>query len=175
MNLFHIAIPVLPPFTTPRVPSTPRENSRKWRTLEDHHSPAKWIHENAQRESSALAKTPLVPLEYPRQPPLSPSKRNNHLGDWAHPTPPLPPFCTSTLPSTGTLEGHSKHCCQVCNSEDILEVPTESPPPRLDYVASMEIVLGILWAHGLMLGDFIMTVLNPETSFMLEINAEFNT
>src|SRR5260370_21902581 len=106
---------------------------------------------------------------YPRQPPLSPSKRNNHpTRQPTHPNPLPTPFHVTTSLSNGILKGgksHSKYHCQVCNAEDICEVPTKSPPPRLDYVACTEMVLGILQAHGLTLGDFIITALDQKIPF----------
>src|SRR5260370_5058134 len=99
MNPYNITILTLPPFMSPTVPSTPRKESRKCRTLEDCHSPAKHIHENIQQESSA--RPPLAPLELP----LSPLKRNNYPACQTLPTPLQTPFHKSTAPSTSTLEG----------------------------------------------------------------------
>ena len=45
------------------------------------------------------------------------------------------------------------------------EVPIGSTPPRMNHLVCMEMILGILQAHGLTLGDFIMMVLDHEMPF----------
>src|SRR5258707_13785243 len=154
MNSFNITIPTLPPFA---LSPTPGRAPRKRKILEECHSPTKHIQENIWGESSARA--PLVPLEYPSQPCLSSSssKRNNCSFNKLCSTPPPTPFSASMLPSTQTPEGTKKHCCWACHGEDIVEASFKSTPPRLDHLTCMEMALGILQAHGLTLGDFIMT------------------
>jgi len=45
------------------------------------------------------------------------------------------------------------------------EVSIGSTPPRMNHLVCTEMILGILQAHGLTLGDFIMTVLDHEMPF----------
>src|SRR5260370_38667277 len=71
MDPFSIMIPMLPPFS---LSSTPRNVLRKQRNLEDHHSPAKCIQEDAQKDSPSLGC-----LESATRFPLSLSKRKNNL------------------------------------------------------------------------------------------------
>src|SRR5260370_40176766 len=135
MNSFNITLPT-PPFA---LPSTPGKESRKQKTLKEHHSLAKHIQENIWRES--LNRAPLVPLEYSSQPS---SKKNSCSVNKPHPTPPPTPFLAPTLPPTQTPEGMRKYCCQACHEEDIVEVSFKSTPPKLDHLTCMEMALGIL-------------------------------
>ena len=109
-----------------------------------------------------MNRAPLVPLEYSSQPS---SKKNSHSVNKPHPTPPPTPFSVPILPSTLTPEGTKKYCCQACHGEDIVEVSFKSTPPKLDHLTCMEMVLAILQAHSLTLGDFIMTALDHEMPF----------
>ncbi|SRR5258708_23760770 len=109
---------------------------------------------------------PLVPLEYPGQSPLSPSKRINSSRRQIHPTPPPTPLRIPTSSSAQTPQvGKRKYHCQTCNGENVLEVCINSVSPQLDHVTCTEIILGILQAHGFTLGDFIMTVLDHKMPF----------
>ena len=128
MDPFSITIPTLPPFS---LSSTPRNVPRKRINIEDHHSPAERIQENAQKDSHSLGCQ-----ECAARLPLSPSKRKNNREE-LHPPPPPPPFHTSTE----TPKTYAKHRCRTCHGEDVHPVPPGSTPPRMGRLACTETIL----------------------------------